>query len=60
MPKSGLRIFGLRSGCRHYDGHSDENYAPNDDPGLRDAEQNRANGEADDKNDESDQVGAEG
>src|ERR1700682_3443945 len=59
MPRSSLWIFGLRSGGGHQNGDPDHDDAPHDDPSRRYAQQNRSDGESNDEDDESDQVGAE-
>src|SRR5437870_2265338 len=59
MPLSDRRVFGLRSGCGGYNGDSDQNDRSDNHPGLRNADQNCGDRQADNENDESDQVGAE-
>src|SRR5438309_787702 len=59
MPLSDRWVFGLRSGCGGYNGDSDQNDRSDNHPGLRNADQNCGDRQADNENDESDQVGAE-
>ena len=59
MPRSSLRIFGLRSGCGGYNADSDGYDRSNGDPGGRDSEKNGGDRQTNDENDESNQVGAE-
>jgi hypothetical protein len=59
MPFSGLRIFGLCSGCGGYDTKSDQYNGPNRDPGRGNTKKNRGDRQTDDQYDESNQVRAE-
>ena len=55
----GRRIFGLRSAGACQDSDSNQDDDPDADPHLRNAQEEGGDGQSDDQNNESDQVGTE-